>query len=81
MKREQEQSIKNAFVTMLNRLAFMPLTDLYIEMLAAEEAETAGPEAAAEEEAAEPGRSDSGGCCWCWRLRLSSWAPTAVSTG
>ena len=47
MKREQEQSIKNAFATMLNKLAFLPLTDLYIEMLAQEEAEKAGPEAAA----------------------------------
>ena len=47
MKREQEQSIKNAFITMLNKLAFMPLTDLYIEMLTAEESEKAGPETAA----------------------------------
>ena len=47
MRREQEQGIKNAFATMLNKLAFMPLADLYIELLTAEEAETAGPEAAA----------------------------------
>ena len=47
MKREQEQSIKNAFATMLNKLAFMPLADLYIEMLTAEESEKAGPETAA----------------------------------
>ena len=46
MKREQEESIKNTFVTMLNKLAFMPLTDFYIEMLGEEEAEKSGPESA-----------------------------------
>lgn len=46
MKREQEQSIQNAFITMLNKLAFLPLADLYIEMLAEEEAGKSGPEAA-----------------------------------
>ena len=32
---------------MLNKLVFIPLTDLYIEMLTAEEAEKAGPEVSA----------------------------------
>lgn len=35
------------FVTMLNKLAFLPLVELYIEMLATEDAEKAGPEIAA----------------------------------
>ena len=47
MKREQEESLRNAFITMLNRLAFLPLADLYIEMLTKEEADKSGPEATA----------------------------------
>ena len=44
MKREQEDSIRNAFTTMLNKLAFAPVADLYIEMLEAEEEEKSSPE-------------------------------------
>ena len=44
MKREQEDSIRNAFTTMLNKLAFAPVADLYIEMLEAEEVEKSSPE-------------------------------------
>ena len=47
MKREQGESLRNAFITMLNRLAFLPLADLYIEMLTKEEADKSGPEATA----------------------------------
>ena len=47
MKREQEESLRNAFITMLNRLAFLPLADLYIDMLTKEEVDKSGPEATA----------------------------------
>ena len=47
MNREKEETIKNTFATMLNKLAFAPIIEIYVDLLRVEEQERGGRDAAA----------------------------------